>query len=284
MTTSARAPPPKGTASEHSRRVLGRDHTGSKRFNLAPVQKFGRSLMLPIAALPAAALLLRLGQPDLLGADGLGWDQRRRRHRRRRQRAVREPGVAVRGRRRDRHGQEGRRLDRARRGGRLPRLQGRRRRDVAVRARRRRPRGGSQELINYGVLGGIVMGLTDGVPLAALPPDQAAAVPRVLRRPPVRPDHHRRSPRSWSSVLMSLVYPAFDAGLTSDRRVGDRELRHRRLRLRHAQPAADPARPAPHPELRPVVRLRRLRRTPTASTCTATSRASCTATRPRARS
>ncbi len=44
------------------------------RFNLAPVQKFGRSLMLPIAALPAAALLLRLGQPDLLGADGLGWD------------------------------------------------------------------------------------------------------------------------------------------------------------------------------------------------------------------
>jgi PTS system N-acetylglucosamine-specific IIC component len=30
--------------------------------------------MLPIAALPAAALLLRLGQPDLLGADGLGWD------------------------------------------------------------------------------------------------------------------------------------------------------------------------------------------------------------------
>jgi PTS system N-acetylglucosamine-specific IIC component len=39
------------------------------------VQKFGRSLMLPIAALPAAALLLRLGQPDLLGADGLGWDR-----------------------------------------------------------------------------------------------------------------------------------------------------------------------------------------------------------------
>jgi PTS system N-acetylglucosamine-specific IIC component len=30
--------------------------------------------MLPIASLPAAALLLRLGQPDLLGADGLGWD------------------------------------------------------------------------------------------------------------------------------------------------------------------------------------------------------------------
>ena len=48
--------------------------TTRRRFNLAPVQKFGRSLMLPIAALPVAALLLRLGQPDLLGADGLGWD------------------------------------------------------------------------------------------------------------------------------------------------------------------------------------------------------------------
>lgn len=46
-----------------------------RRLNLAPVQKFGRSLMLPIAALPAAALLLRLGQPDLLGEDGLGWDE-----------------------------------------------------------------------------------------------------------------------------------------------------------------------------------------------------------------
>lgn len=33
---------------------------------LAPLQSVGRSLMLPIAVLPAAALLLRLGQPDLL--------------------------------------------------------------------------------------------------------------------------------------------------------------------------------------------------------------------------
>lgn len=48
--------------------------TKRRRLNLAPVQKFGTSLMLPIAALPVAALLLRLGQPDLLGADGAGWD------------------------------------------------------------------------------------------------------------------------------------------------------------------------------------------------------------------
>src|SRR5215210_4779667 len=33
---------------------------------LGSVQNFGRSLMLPIAVLPAAALLLRLGQDDLL--------------------------------------------------------------------------------------------------------------------------------------------------------------------------------------------------------------------------
>ncbi|WP_255303674.1 PTS transporter subunit EIIC [Georgenia sp. 311] len=40
----------------------------------AQLQRVGRSLMLPIAALPAAGLLLRLGQPDLLGVDGVaGW-------------------------------------------------------------------------------------------------------------------------------------------------------------------------------------------------------------------
>ncbi|OZB88582.1 MAG: PTS N-acetylglucosamine transporter subunit IIBC [Microbacterium sp. 14-71-5] len=39
---------------------------------LAQLQRVGRSLMLPIASLPAAALLLRLGQADMLGAAGLG--------------------------------------------------------------------------------------------------------------------------------------------------------------------------------------------------------------------
>jgi N-acetylglucosamine PTS system EIICBA or EIICB component len=51
-----------------------RSEKQGRRLSLAPLQKFGRSLMLPIAALPVAALLLRLGQPDLLGADGLGWE------------------------------------------------------------------------------------------------------------------------------------------------------------------------------------------------------------------
>jgi PTS system N-acetylglucosamine-specific IIC component len=41
-----------------------------KRIGLAGLQRLGRSLMLPIAALPAAGLLLRLGQDDLLGGVG----------------------------------------------------------------------------------------------------------------------------------------------------------------------------------------------------------------------
>jgi PTS system N-acetylglucosamine-specific IIC component len=41
---------------------------GRKFVGLGQLQRVGRSLMLPIAALPAAGLLLRLGQPDLLGA------------------------------------------------------------------------------------------------------------------------------------------------------------------------------------------------------------------------
>jgi PTS system N-acetylglucosamine-specific IIC component len=38
-----------------------------RRPGLGVLQRLGRSLMLPIAALPVAALLLRLGQPDMLG-------------------------------------------------------------------------------------------------------------------------------------------------------------------------------------------------------------------------
>ncbi|SPL95349.1 PTS system, N-acetylglucosamine-specific IIB component / PTS system, N-acetylglucosamine-specific IIC component [[Actinomadura] parvosata subsp. kistnae] len=39
---------------------------------LSVLQRIGRSLMMPIAVLPAAGLLYRFGQDDLLGADGLG--------------------------------------------------------------------------------------------------------------------------------------------------------------------------------------------------------------------
>ncbi|MFE0523578.1 PTS transporter subunit EIIC [Streptomyces sp. NPDC058954] len=49
---------------------------GRARWNRAfqGLQKMGRSLQLPIAVLPAAGILNRLGQPDVFGADGLGWD------------------------------------------------------------------------------------------------------------------------------------------------------------------------------------------------------------------
>ena len=39
------------------------------------LQKVGRSLQLPIAVLPAAGLLVSLGQPGILGPDGLGWNR-----------------------------------------------------------------------------------------------------------------------------------------------------------------------------------------------------------------
>jgi PTS system N-acetylglucosamine-specific IIC component len=39
----------------------------------AGLQKLGRSLQLPIAVLPAAGILLRLGQPDVFGEQGLHW-------------------------------------------------------------------------------------------------------------------------------------------------------------------------------------------------------------------
>ena len=39
------------------------------------MQKIGRSLQLPVAALPAAGILSRLGQDDVFGKDGLGWNR-----------------------------------------------------------------------------------------------------------------------------------------------------------------------------------------------------------------
>ncbi|WP_199433180.1 PTS transporter subunit EIIC [Qaidamihabitans albus] len=48
---------------------------GRKKKGFAGLQRFGRSLMLPIATLPAAGLLSRLGAADMLGEDGLGWNR-----------------------------------------------------------------------------------------------------------------------------------------------------------------------------------------------------------------
>ncbi len=54
-TSTAPAAPPK------------KKRTGIRIPGFAQLQRLGKSLMLPIALLPAAGILLRLGQPDLLG-------------------------------------------------------------------------------------------------------------------------------------------------------------------------------------------------------------------------
>jgi PTS system N-acetylglucosamine-specific IIC component len=184
-----------------------------RRLSLAPLQKFGRSLMLPIAALPVAALLLRLGQPDLLGADGLGWDTVAA--------VIGAAGNAI--------------------FSNLPLLFAL---GVAIGMAKKAdgstalaavvgylvfkgvgdamspivlgaaPEGETQELINYGVLGGIVMGLTAGwlwqrYHRISLPPYLAFFGGR--RFVPIMASFAA----IVISVLLSLVYPLFNDGLTA---------------------------------------------------------------------
>jgi len=184
-----------------------------RKFNLAPLQKFGRSLMLPIAALPVAALLLRLGQPDLLGADGLGWVK---------------VGAVV--------GAAGNAIF-----ANLPLLFAL---GVAIGMAKKADgstalaavvgylvfkgvgdamspfilgapgEGETQELINYGVLGGIMIGLTAAFlwqryHRISLPPYLAFFGGR--RFVPIITSFAAIA----LSVLLSLVYPIFDAGLTA---------------------------------------------------------------------
>jgi len=184
-----------------------------RKLNLAPVQKFGRSLMLPIAALPVAALLLRLGQPDLLGVDGLGWEA---------------PAAVI--------GAAGNALF-----ANLPLLFAV---GIAVGMAKKADgstalaavvgylvfkavgdamsphilglpkEGAAQELINYGVLGGIVMGLLSAwlwqrYHRISLPPYLAffggrRFVPIITSVAAIA-----------VSVLMSFVYPAFNTGITN---------------------------------------------------------------------
>ncbi len=59
MTTTSTTPSQNGTAGTRPSRL--------RIPGFAQLQRLGKSLMLPIALLPAAGILLRLGQPDLLG-------------------------------------------------------------------------------------------------------------------------------------------------------------------------------------------------------------------------
>ena len=169
--------------------------------------------MLPIASLPAAALLLRLGQPDLLGADGLGWEKVS---------AVLGAagsalfanlpllfavGVAI-GMARKSDGSTalaavvGYLVFKAVGDAVSPFILG------------TPAEGGTQELINYGVLGGIVMGLVSAYlwqrfHRISLPPYLAffggrRFVPIVTAIAAIA-----------ISVVMSLFYPAFNSGITN---------------------------------------------------------------------
>ncbi|WP_441245928.1 PTS transporter subunit EIIC [Kitasatospora sp. McL0602] len=66
MSTTAQAPAPAAAPTPSPGKKFGQSF-------LQGLQKMGRSLQLPIAVLPAAGLLLRLGQDDVFGKDGLGW-------------------------------------------------------------------------------------------------------------------------------------------------------------------------------------------------------------------
>ena len=137
--------------------------------------------------------------------------------------------------------------------------------------------GAEQELIDYGVLGGIVMGLVSAwlwqrYHRISLPPYLAffggrRFVPIVTALAAI-----------VISVLMSLLYTGVRRRHHRAGRLGHRQHGAGRLRLRHRQPAADPARPAPHPQQPAVVHLRRVHR-PAARPSPATSRASSPATR-----
>ncbi|GHH70443.1 PTS transporter subunit EIIC [Kitasatospora indigofera] len=72
MTTSAQAPAPGAAPAPAPSPSPAKKYGQSV---LQGLQKVGRSLQLPIAVLPAAGLLLRLGQDDVFGKDGLGWDK-----------------------------------------------------------------------------------------------------------------------------------------------------------------------------------------------------------------
>ncbi|MER5636372.1 PTS transporter subunit EIIC [Kitasatospora sp. NPDC002227] len=66
MSTTAQAAPPAAAPTPSKLKQTGQNL-------IQGLQKMGRSLQLPIAVLPAAGILLRLGQDDVFGKDGLGW-------------------------------------------------------------------------------------------------------------------------------------------------------------------------------------------------------------------
>ena len=185
---------------------------------LGVLQRLGRSLMLPIAVLPVAALLLRLGQPDMLGAgdSGLALGSRW---------PWLEPvanvlaaaggalftnlgllfavGVAV-GFARQSDGSTA-----------LAAVVGYLVFDAVTSAMSPYVLEGGEgtaTVIDYGAFGGIVVGVVAALLWQRFHRIKAPALPGVLRRPPVRPDRDRQRGAAARGAA-SFVYPVFDAGL-----------------------------------------------------------------------
>ena len=249
----------------------------------AQLQRLGKSLMLPIAVLPAAGILLRLGQPDLLGQhQGAGHravlpgDERGRRRASSPTCRCCSPSASP--------------SDSPRRPTGRPhwppssatwwcRRCSRPCRRSCSRARSTRPASRPRSTT------------------ACSPASWSACSPRGCSTG-TTPSNCRRtsassaaggSSRSWcrwracsSAFAMSYFYPIFDAGPDRPRQVHRRLGRARRVRLRVRQPHADPARPAPHPELVHLVPLRRLPDPRTARSSPESSPGSPRATRRRA--
>ncbi|MDQ0819569.1 phosphotransferase system glucose/maltose/N-acetylglucosamine-specific IIC component [Arthrobacter sp. V1I7] len=248
---STENPPPSAGADPAAAPAPGKAKGSGKA--LQNLQRFGRSLMLPIAALPAAALLLRLGQDDLLG----------------RFESLRTVAQVI--------GAAGGALFEN-----LPLLFAvgisfgfAKKGDgstalaavvgylvltnvfkvMAPLVLGPAPEGGEDPVINYGVLAGIVMGLTTAW---------------LWQR------FHRTTLPDWLGffagrrlvpiltsfaaivigVVMALIYPLFNTGLTAvGNTVADNAVVGQR-HLRRPQPIAHPGGTAPHPELHCLVHHR----------------------------
>ena len=232
--------------------------TGDRNIKgLAGLQRFGRSLMLPIASLPAAALLLRLGQPDLLGEKGLGWN---------------EVAAVI--------GGAGDALF-----SNLPLLFA-----IGVAIGMARRADGSTALaaaVGFVVTTSIFKVMTpmilnggggrqersdhlqraDGIIVGLISAFLWQRYHRIKLPPYLAFFGGRRFvPMAVAAVMIRLacssasLYRPFDSALDVDRHAHLRQHHHRRRPLRHGQPAADPARPAPHPEHLHVAGLRRVQR------------------------
>ena len=162
---------------------------------LGVLQRLGRSLMLPIAALPVAALMLRLGQPDMLGdgdtglALGARWSWLT---------PVADVLAAAGGALFENLGllfAVGVAVGFARRSDgstALAAVVGYVVFDAVTDAMSPYVLPEGADAIDYGVFGGIVVGLTAALLWQRFHRIRLATVPRVLRWPALRPDRHRR--------------------------------------------------------------------------------------------